>query len=126
MGGGRNQESTSSGRARVFELLFFFFLCSKRTEAASGLRLDGYIKPNTAHSYPQVADAIQICDLGESRPRVPSDHWEGGEGRGLGWGNAINKRVDMGLGLWGGGGGGGVETFGASAAWEYLNTVLAA
>lgn len=41
-------------------------------------------------------------------PRVPSDHWEGGEGCGLGWGNAINKRVDMGLGLWGGGG---VETF---------------
>ena len=25
MGGGRNQESTSSGRARVFELFFFFF-----------------------------------------------------------------------------------------------------
>lgn len=29
MGGGRNQESTSSGRARVFELFFFFFFVVK-------------------------------------------------------------------------------------------------
>lgn len=52
----------SVGTARVF---VGFFLCNKRTEAASGLWVDGYSRPSTAHR----ADAVQICDLGESGPK---------------------------------------------------------
>lgn len=82
----KSQGSISSGRARVLVLGFFLCLFSfviKELKLLQGCRwMDN---PIPAHSYPQSRyNSNHVCFWSSLDARVPSGHWEGREGHGLG------------------------------------------